>query len=43
MPFGMSRRQFVLLSGLGVLAAGGYGLARGVRSVRNAARRLSED
>ena len=43
MPFGMSRRQFVLLSGLTLFAGCGYGLVRGVRSVRNAARRMSED
>lgn len=43
MPFGMSRRQFVLLSGLSVFGAGGYGLYRAVHKVRDSARRMSED
>ena len=41
MPLGMSRRQFMLLSGLSVLGAGGYGVHRGVRAVQNAAARMN--
>jgi hypothetical protein len=43
MRFVMSRRRFILLSGLSALGAGGYGLARGVWSVRSAASRLKEE
>lgn len=42
MRFTMSRRRFVLLSGLGVFGAGGLGLAWGVQKVRDAARRTSD-
>jgi hypothetical protein len=39
----MSRRQFILLSGLGAFGAGGYGLHRAVEKVRGSARRMSEE
>lgn len=42
MPLGMSRRQFVLLSGLSVFSAGGAGLTYAVQKVRDSARRMSE-
>lgn len=43
MRFTMSRRRFVLLTGLGALGASCYGLALAVQKVRDTARRLSED
>jgi hypothetical protein len=42
MPFTLSRRRLLVLSGLGVLGAGGYGLTRAVRSVRDAAGRMAD-
>jgi hypothetical protein len=42
MPFGLSRRQFFVLSGLSALGAGGYGLTRALARVRGAAARMKD-
>jgi hypothetical protein len=42
MSFPLSRRRFLGLSALGALGAGGYGLTRAVRRVRDAASRMSD-
>jgi hypothetical protein len=41
MSLKLSRRRFLALSGVAVLGATGYGATRAVRSVRNAAARMS--
>jgi hypothetical protein len=41
MALPLSRRQFLALSGVGVLSAAGYGVARSVRAVQNAAARMT--